>query len=73
MNYAIVMGSGALIYVPSFIKIDSAIQSWYGGGIHRHTDSKVVSYAYFYFFKIRKVGKKRMHYVEDISVHLLSA
>jgi hypothetical protein len=26
MNYAIVMGSGTLIYIPSFIKIASAIQ-----------------------------------------------
>jgi hypothetical protein len=27
-----------------------------GGGDHRHTDSMVISYAYFHFFKIRKTG-----------------
>jgi hypothetical protein len=36
------MGSGPVIYIPSFIKIGSGIQKvmW---GIHRHTDSKVIS------------------------------
>jgi hypothetical protein len=36
------MGSGVVIYVPSFIKIGSGIQKLIGG-IHRHTDSKVIS------------------------------
>jgi hypothetical protein len=38
------MGSGAVIYVPSFIKIGSGIQKLIGG-IHRHThtDSNVIS------------------------------
>jgi hypothetical protein len=49
------MGSGAVIYVPSSIQIGSGIQKLIGG-IHRHTDSNVISKAYFYFFKIRKVG-----------------
>jgi hypothetical protein len=31
MEYAVETGSGAMTYIPSFIKIDS--------GIHRHTDS----------------------------------
>jgi hypothetical protein len=41
-NYAVEMGSGAVIYVPSFIKIGSGIQQliW---GIHRDTDSNVIS------------------------------
>jgi hypothetical protein len=34
-NYAVEMGSGAVIYVPIFIKI--------GSGIHTHTDSNVIS------------------------------
>jgi hypothetical protein len=42
MKYAIKMGSGAMIYKPSFIKIGSAIQKWIGG-IHRHTDSVVMA------------------------------
>jgi hypothetical protein len=52
------MGSGAVIYsyIPSFIKIGPGIEMSMGGGIHRHNDSMVVSQAYLYFFKIRKVG-----------------
>jgi hypothetical protein len=38
-NYAVEMGSGAVIYVPSFIKIGSGIQKLIGGD----TDSKVIS------------------------------
>jgi hypothetical protein len=36
MNYAIEMGSGAMIYIPSFIKIGSAIQKLIRG-IHIET------------------------------------
>jgi hypothetical protein len=36
------MGSGAVIYVPSFIRIGSGVQKLLGG-IHRHTDSNVIS------------------------------
>jgi hypothetical protein len=38
MKYAVEMGTGAMIYIPSFIKIDSAIQKLIGG-IHRYTDT----------------------------------
>jgi hypothetical protein len=37
------MGSGAVIYVPSFIKIDSGIQKLIGGHAHTHTDSNVIT------------------------------
>jgi hypothetical protein len=37
-NYAVEMGSGAIICIPSFIKIGSGIQKLIRG-IHRHTDS----------------------------------
>jgi hypothetical protein len=41
MKYDVEMASGATIYNPSFIKIDSGIQTllgWGGGGVtHRHT------------------------------------
>jgi hypothetical protein len=38
------MGSGAVIYVPSFIKIGSGIQRLIGGKYrHTHTDSNVMS------------------------------
>jgi hypothetical protein len=36
MQYAAEMGSGAIIYIPSFIKIGSAIQKLMGEG---YTDS----------------------------------
>jgi hypothetical protein len=36
MDYAIAMGSGSLIYIPSFIKIGSAIYKLIGG-IHTQT------------------------------------
>jgi hypothetical protein len=55
MKYAVELGSGAMIYRRSFIKIDLGIKKLVGG-IHRHTDSMAVSQAYFYFFKIRKVS-----------------
>jgi hypothetical protein len=35
MKYAVEMGSGAMIYIPSFIKIVSVIRKLIGGGIHR--------------------------------------
>jgi hypothetical protein len=41
MKYAVEMGSGAMIYIPSFIKIGSGISKLMvgvGEGIHRHTD-----------------------------------
>jgi hypothetical protein len=40
-NYAVEMGSGAVIYVPSFIKIGSGIRKLIRR-IHRLTHSKVI-------------------------------
>jgi hypothetical protein len=37
------MSSGAMIYIPSFIKIGSGIRKLMGGGTHRHTDSMEIS------------------------------
>jgi hypothetical protein len=42
MKYSIEIGSGAIISIPSFIKIGSAIQKLMGV-IHKHADSKVIS------------------------------
>jgi hypothetical protein len=44
------MGSGAMIYIPSFIKIGSGVQMLIGG-IYTHRDSNVISQAYFIFSK----------------------
>jgi hypothetical protein len=40
MTYAVEMGSGAMIFVPSFIKTGLDIQKVLG---HMHIDSKVIS------------------------------
>jgi hypothetical protein len=39
VKYAAEMGSGAMIYIPSFVKIDSGIQKlmWGGGDTQTHT------------------------------------
>jgi high-affinity Fe2+/Pb2+ permease len=49
VKYAVEMGSGATIYIQSFIKAGSAIQKLKEGGVfrdtnpHRHPDRKVIS------------------------------
>jgi hypothetical protein len=48
MKYAVEMGSGAVIYIPSFIKIGSGIEKLIGGGCIR-THRKKIAYACFYF------------------------
>jgi hypothetical protein len=39
---AVEMGSGAMIYIPNFIKTSSGIQKLIGERTHRHTDSIVI-------------------------------
>jgi hypothetical protein len=45
------MGSGAVIYVPSFIKIGSGVEKLIWGDTPTHTDSSVISKAYSIFSK----------------------
>jgi hypothetical protein len=52
LNYAVEMGSDAVIYVPSFIKIGSGVQKLIGNTHGQQHD--LISLLYFY--KIRKVG-----------------
>jgi hypothetical protein len=47
------MGSGAVIYVPSFIKIGSGIQKLMRGGIHRQQRDLI---SLLCFFEVKKVG-----------------
>jgi hypothetical protein len=56
MKYAVEMGSGAMIHMPSFMNpLD--IQKLRGGrGIQRHTDIMMIPQAKSRLFKIRKVG-----------------
>jgi hypothetical protein len=42
MKYSFEISSGAMIYIPSFTQIASGIQKLVRG-IHRHTDSIVIS------------------------------
>jgi hypothetical protein len=50
------MGSGAMIYVPSFIKIGSGIQNLIGGYTHTYTHRQQGDLiSLLYFFKIMKV------------------
>jgi hypothetical protein len=50
------MGSNAMIYKPTFIKIVSGIQHMMGE-VHRHADTMAIAYAYFYFFLLSNEGK----------------
>jgi hypothetical protein len=54
MKYAVGMSSGAMIYRPGFINIDSGIQKLIAG-IRRHTDSMANLLSLLLFFKIRKL------------------
>jgi hypothetical protein len=57
MKYGNEMSSGAMIHIPSFIKIRSGTQKLIGGGKYidtltqRHTDRLEIAHAYFHFFK----------------------
>jgi hypothetical protein len=51
MKYAAEMSSGAMMYVPYFIKIGAGIQNFMGGGVQRHAERMVILYAYFYLLK----------------------
>jgi hypothetical protein len=52
------MGSGAVIYLPSFLKIGSGVQKLIGGsGTQTDTHGQQRDLiSLLYFFKIRKVG-----------------
>jgi hypothetical protein len=59
MKYAFAMDSGAMIYIPGFIKIGSGIQKLLGGTQRHRKHGDLISlllFFYFLFFKIRKVG-----------------
>jgi hypothetical protein len=40
MKYAVQMAASGMIYIPSFIKIDSGVQKLGGGGEDTHTDTQ---------------------------------
>jgi hypothetical protein len=41
MKYAVEMDSGAMIYIPSFIKIGPGIPKLIGGGTHRQDVDRI--------------------------------
>jgi hypothetical protein len=56
MKYAVEMRSGAMIYIPSFIKIGLSVQKLMGGGLlqtHRRPGDRI---SLLLFFKIMEVG-----------------
>jgi hypothetical protein len=61
MKYAIEMGSGAMTYIPSFIKIGSGIQKLIGGIHRRH--GELISPLLFFQNKVNKI-KIRKKYSE---------
>jgi hypothetical protein len=61
MKYHVEMGSGAMTYIPSFIKTGLSIQKL-KGGIHRHTDSMKIAQSYFHFLnKESRLKNKILH------------
>jgi hypothetical protein len=50
------MGSGAMIYIPGFIKIDSGIQNLMGGGDSQTHRQRGDFISLLLFFRIRKLG-----------------
>jgi hypothetical protein len=55
MKYAVGIGSGAMIYVPIFIKISSGIQNLINGDTHTYTHTHRQQ-SLLYFFEIKKIG-----------------
>jgi hypothetical protein len=51
MKHAVEMGSVAVIYIPSFIKIGSCIPKLMGEGVYTQPNGKVISEACFHFFE----------------------
>jgi hypothetical protein len=49
MKHVTEMGSGVMIYIPSFIKTVSGIQMFTGGNTQIHTDKVEIAYDYFIF------------------------
>jgi hypothetical protein len=58
MRYAVEMGSGAMIYIPSSIKTGSGIQKFIGGG-GRSTDQHEDLISLLLFFQYKENWLKR--------------
>jgi hypothetical protein len=66
------MGSGALIYVPSFIKIGSVIQKLIRAHRQTHTDNNVISWPALFFqnkgsrlkMDLREIGWSDMDWID---------
>jgi hypothetical protein len=60
MNYAVEMGSCAMVYIPSFIKIGSGIQKLMEGGggwIRRETDTQQKPTFISFFRRSEEISK----------------
>jgi hypothetical protein len=59
MKYAVMMGSGVMTYIPSFVRTGSGIQQLRGREDLREQTRRPrgdLIQAHFYFLKIKKVG-----------------
>jgi hypothetical protein len=66
MKYAAEMGSGAMIYIPSFINISSAIQRLIGELRRQHRDR--ISLLTFFQNKKSSIKKKSSELPPDLAV-----
>jgi hypothetical protein len=60
MEYAVQMGSGAMIYIPSFIKIGFGIQKLIGGDAQTRRQKGDVINLLFIYFQSKEYGLKMM-------------
>jgi hypothetical protein len=61
MKYAAELGSGAAMYVPSFIKIGSAVQKLMGAwGIHRQLGGRMCLLQFFFKMLERVSAENRL-------------
>jgi hypothetical protein len=54
MKYAVEMGSGAMIYIPSFTEIGSGIQKL-TGGIHRQQGDLISLFLFFKESRLKRI------------------
>jgi hypothetical protein len=66
MKYTIKMGSGAMTYIPSFVRIGSAIQKLIGG-INRHRKHGECISLLSFFLLNKESMLKRIYIVQTVS------
>jgi hypothetical protein len=70
VNYALEMGSGTIIHIPSFLKIESAIQKLMGGYIDIQTARR--SHKHTFIFQNKESRLTKLFYTVEYLTHPLS-